>query len=56
MVMKKDFNVTQAESWLHLNDPARRIMVVWDVPHLLKNARNMLRKYCLQVNQKIVAR
>jgi hypothetical protein len=50
MVMKNDFKVTPDESWLHIEeDQSIRIYVVWDVPHLLKNIRNQLRKYLLQV-------
>lgn len=49
MVMRKIFNVTPEEPWLHSKDIPDRIFVVWDVPHLLKNVRNNARKYVLKV-------
>lgn len=49
-VIKNDFKVSPGEPWLHMNNPNNKIFAVWDVPHLLKNIRNNLKKHDLKVS------
>lgn len=49
MVMKRFFNVSPDEPWLHVDDACEKIYVVWDAPHLIKNVRNNLKRYNLKV-------
>jgi hypothetical protein len=42
MVMKRFFNVSPDEPWLHVDDISEKVFVVWDAPHLIKNVRNNL--------------
>ena len=48
-VIKKSFEVTAEESWLHGLPYAEKVFVVWDPPHLWKNVRNNLKKHQLKV-------
>lgn len=48
MAIKKYFGATSEEPWLHISGD-EKIYVVWDVPHLLKNLRNTLKKYEMEV-------